>query len=316
MRVSVVVPLYNKVAYIRRALDSIASQTFSDFEVIVVDDGSTDGSAGVAEGYLDPRFRLLSQSNRGPGDARNKGLAEAKGEVIAFLDADDEWLPNYLEESLGVLDSSGTEVVSVTSGYFEYPQGTSTEKMWRRLGITEGTYETTVNTSPRRLINVLAYMSPCSTLAKTASVRKYGGFYGGEKCRYGEDAFLWLKILLREKVALNLKPLVKFHREAASLSKNLTGARPVEPFLTDPKEIESACPNELRELLAKFLAARAFKTACVLGYWGHWSEAKSLMQRFKIPGGWRLPYYAPALVCGTPLGANLGRTWRALLRSS
>ena len=316
MRVSVVVPLYNKAAYIRRALDSIASQTFTGFEVIVVDDGSTDASAGIARDFPDPRFRLIQQPNRGPGNARNRGLAEAKGELMAFLDADDEWLPNYLEESLGLLDSSSTDVVSVTSGYFEYPQDTSTEKMWRRLGMTDGPYETTVYTSPRRLITVLAYMSPCSTLVRTATVRKYGGFYEGENCRYGEDAFLWLKVLLHEKAVFNLKPLVKFHREAASLSKNLRGARPVEPFLTDPERIEAACPNELRELLAKFLAARAFKTACVLGYWGHWSEARTLMQRFKVSGSWRLPYYVPALVCITPLGANLGRAWRALLSRS
>jgi hypothetical protein len=60
------------------------------------------------------------------------------------------------------------------------------------------------------------------------------------------------------------------------------------------------------------LAARAFKTACVLGYWGDWRGARRLARRFRVSGGWRLPYFAPALVCSTPFGAALGRAWRAL----
>jgi hypothetical protein len=159
---------------------------------------------------------------------------------------------------------------------------------------------------------MLAYMSPCTTLARAEAVRRRGGFYERGRCLYAEDAHLWLKVLLNEAVAFRLAPLARFHQDASGLSKNLSGARPVEPFLEHPEEIESVCPEELRPLLARVLAARAFKTACVLGYWGHWREASALAGRFHVPGAWRLPYYAPSLVCRTPAGALLGRAWRAL----
>lgn len=310
MKVSIVIPLYNKARYVRRTLDSIAAQTFSDFEVIVVDDGSTDESAAIVAAYADERFRLVSRSNAGPGAARNTGIAEARGEFIAFLDADDEWLPGYLEESARLLDELGAEVATVSFGYIEYPSGLSREKMWRERGIRDGVHRVEANTDPSLLVSMLAYMSPCTTMARARVIRKWKGFYSEDKCLFAEDAFLWLKVLLNEAVAFQLKPLARLHSEASGLSKNLRGARPVEPFLIDPAEIEAACPPQLRELLPRVLAIRAAKTACMLGYWGHWREARSLMKRFTRAKHWRLPYYAPGLVCSTPVGGVLGKTWR------
>jgi glycosyltransferase involved in cell wall biosynthesis len=100
LKVSIIIPLYNKAPYVRRALDSIAAQSLSDFEVIVIDDGSTDDGAAIVTGYPDARYRLIRQANAGPGAARNTGIAQSRGEFIAFLDADDEWLPTYLDESV------------------------------------------------------------------------------------------------------------------------------------------------------------------------------------------------------------------------
>lgn len=309
-KVSIVIPLYNKAAYIRRALASITAQTFDDFEVIVVDDGSTDEGAVIVTDFSDARVRLIKQPNAGPGAARNAGLAQAHGQFIAFLDADDEWLPTYLEESVRQLDELGEDVAAISSGYIEHPSGLSPEKMWRKRGITEGVHRVLPNVNPWLVVSMLAYMSPCSTVARTEVIRKWGGFYDRERCVYGEDAFLWLKILLNEKVAFSLKPLATFHREASGLSKNLDGARPIEPFLLDPNEIKAACPATLQDLLSHILAIRAAKTACVFGYWGDWRSARSLMQRFTNAKNWDLPYYLPGLVCSTPLGALLGRTWR------
>ena len=312
MRVSVVIPLYNKAPHVGRALRSVSAQTFRDFEVIIVDDGSTDGGAREVEAHEDRRVRLVTQANAGPGAARNRGISEARGELLAFLDADDEWLPEFLEEGVRALDSCGPGVASVTFGYFLHPPGESTEAMWRARGLREGVLRVTPETTPEGVVQMLAYMSPCTTLARAEAIRRWGGFYERGRCLYAEDAHLWLKVLLNEAVAFRLAPLARFHQDASGLSKNLVGARPVEPFLEHPEEIEAACPVELRPLLARVLATRAFKTACVLGYWGHWREASALARRFRVPGAWRLPYYAPSLVCRTPAGALLGRAWRAL----
>jgi hypothetical protein len=96
--VSVVVPMYNKEKFSQRTLNSIQRQVLTDYEVLVVDDGSTDSSAVAVEPLLtDKRFRLIRQQNVGEGGARNRGLREAAGSIVAFLDADDEWLPDHLE---------------------------------------------------------------------------------------------------------------------------------------------------------------------------------------------------------------------------
>jgi CDP-glycerol glycerophosphotransferase len=110
-RVSVVVPIYNVEAYLRECLDSLAAQAVRDLEVVMVDDGSTDGSAAIAAGHAerDPRLRLVRQANQGLGHARNTGVQAATGEFLAFLDSDDKLPPDALELLLGALDSSGSD---------------------------------------------------------------------------------------------------------------------------------------------------------------------------------------------------------------
>lgn len=96
--VSVVIPTYNRAALLPRAITSVLNQTFPDLECIVVDDGSTDQTTQVVAGFQDPRLRLLRLPiNGGGGHARNVGIQAARGELIAFLDSDDEWLPQMLE---------------------------------------------------------------------------------------------------------------------------------------------------------------------------------------------------------------------------
>ena len=94
---SVVIPLYNKAKSIRSTIDSVLAQTLDNFELIVVNDGSTDGSADIVRTIKDPRIRFVDKANGGVSSARNRGIAEAKGEWIALLDGDDLWLPMHLE---------------------------------------------------------------------------------------------------------------------------------------------------------------------------------------------------------------------------
>ncbi|MBE0426198.1 MAG: glycosyltransferase family 2 protein [Nitrospirae bacterium] len=100
--VSVIMPLYNKQPYVKRAVDSVISQTFPDWELIVVDDGSTDGSSNEIP-HDEPRIRFHRQENAGPGAARNSGISMARGEYVTFLDADDYYYPHKLEQEMKLL---------------------------------------------------------------------------------------------------------------------------------------------------------------------------------------------------------------------
>lgn len=108
-KLSVIIPTYNRAVFLRKALESVAAQTFSDYEIIVVDDGSTDRTEDVVARFLKDfpglgeRFRYFFQQNQGKPIAVNRGLSEARGEWIAFLDSDDLWIPNKIEEQFRVL---------------------------------------------------------------------------------------------------------------------------------------------------------------------------------------------------------------------
>lgn len=97
MKISVIIPLYNKVKYIRETIESVLCQSYKDFEILVVDDGSTDGGDKIVEEIADPRIKLIRQGNAGVSAARNTGIKNAKGDWIAFLDADDFWLKDNLK---------------------------------------------------------------------------------------------------------------------------------------------------------------------------------------------------------------------------
>ena len=103
-RVSVVIPAWNAAGCLSRAIDSVLAQTWLEWEIIVVDDGSTDHSLALLAGYSG-RIQVISQANAGPSAARNRGLRAARGQYVAFLDADDHWLPEKLERQVALLDA-------------------------------------------------------------------------------------------------------------------------------------------------------------------------------------------------------------------
>jgi glycosyltransferase involved in cell wall biosynthesis len=281
MSVSVIIPLYNKAPYIQRALESVVTQTYANFEVVVVDDGSTDGGDEIVARCSDPRVKLIRQKNAGPGAARNRGLREARGEFVAFLDADDEWLPEFLAKAIAYLQRH-EEVATISLGHRDDSRGPgAVAATWNARGINDGQYRMgRGGHSAQSAVWLLAYISPCSTVARSFVVMRYGGFFDKWKCLYAEDAYLWLQILLNETVAVSREELVIFHREASDLSGNLAGPHPVEPFLQDPSDLYAACPADRHDLLAEILAIRAVSTAINQAWCGHGREARGLLKRF------------------------------------
>ena len=117
-RVSVVMPVYNVERYIAQAIDSVLAQTFSDWELLIIDDGGSDRSIDIAAEYCDPRIRIIAQRNRGLAGARNTGIAHARGEYVALLDSDDRWLPEKLGLHVIHLDAAPHVDVSYSASRF------------------------------------------------------------------------------------------------------------------------------------------------------------------------------------------------------
>jgi GT2 family glycosyltransferase len=304
-RVSVIVPLFDKERTVETSLRSAAAQTVTGLEILVVDDGSRDAGPALVQAFPDPRVRLIRQDNAGPGAARNRGVAEARGQYLAFLDADDEWMPDYLERAVEYLDADPA-LAAVTFAWLDQPGSIPSAPVFQRRGIAGGIQPVSPDLAPSRLAAMVVFMSPVSTVARAEVVRRFGGFCASG-VRYGEDAHLWIQVLLNAPVRFAMEPAAHFHRDASALSGNRRAVRPVEPFLTDPGDVRRVCPEPLRDLLERFLCLRALKTSCTLAYWGQWREGAALRRRFFHRGCWTAPLCLVSLLATTPLGALAGR---------
>jgi glycosyltransferase involved in cell wall biosynthesis len=318
-RFSVIVPLYNKRRYIRRCLGAILAQRCRDCEVIVVNDGSTDGGDQIVRAEYSGRVRLVSQANAGPGAARNHGGRLARAPWLAFLDGDDAWEPDYLAETAAWCDAH-PEAVMLTWNMRLYPSGKTLDDSWRRLRIPRRDFQLTPDTPVREVIGMLANMLPSSTVLRADVFRRFGGYYDKFRCLYSEDTHLWIKVLLNYPAGFDWRPLTLRHEDASELALNLKSVRPIEPFLLDPEDVRGACPAPMRPLLEDVLAWRALKTASVYGYFGRPAQARELVQRFtRWERDWRSPHFAAALAACTPAGGWIGTVaerWRAQKGSS
>jgi glycosyltransferase involved in cell wall biosynthesis len=251
--ISVIIPLYNKGAYIGRALDSVFAQTFQDYEVIVIDDGSTDDGPERVASYTDERLHLIRQANAGPGAARNRGIREAKGKYVAFLDADDEWLPEYLMKSYTVLEQHKECDFSVSGWYQDYSQSLGNE---RNVNIVEiyrdlfnkslgGIWEITSKMSDHTLANAIHLFHTNTVLIKTSVARKYNGFLEGYN--YGEDMYLWILLMFNHKFYYIDSPLAWYHDAVSDLGGEFW-KKPLHAFFlfSDKIYIQSENKNLVR----------------------------------------------------------------------
>ncbi|MFC8435402.1 glycosyltransferase [Streptomyces sp. NPDC057253] len=202
-----IIPLYNTEKYIGACLASVLTQTHRELEVIVVDDGSTDGGAAIAERVADERVRVERVANGGVGAARNRGLALARGEAVAFLDADDLWYPEKLAEQVGVLRDR--DVVAV-GAVFQYLSASG-----RRFGRAGQDARDAASQERMRRGGLMPF--PISSLiARTDAVRAAGGF--DESLPPVADLDLMARLALAGRVATVMRPLGAYRVHGDSMS--------------------------------------------------------------------------------------------------
>lgn len=281
-RVSVIIPTYNRVSYIRRAIDSVLSQTYRDFEVIVVDDGSSDSTKDVVAGY-GAAVRYVFQQNQGPGAARNHGIRVAAGAYLAFLDSDDAWLPNFLEKTVSALEEH-PEVDVVATGIYLGPENRQT--LAHMDGIETGVWQLSPGLSGEGIPRVLSGFCPAALLVKAEVVRKYGGFYE-HRCMLGEDVYLWIQVVLNHKVYRIREPLIWYDTTASGLGLS-SGKKhyPLEPVLTNPEPVWRHCPEVHREFLSTWLASHALKTIHIQIATGDYENARWLLEHYPRVREW------------------------------
>ncbi len=208
MRFSVIMPLYNKAPYVRKAVESVVDQTFADWELIVVDDCSTDGSAAIVEQIVDPRIRIVRlEENGGVGSARNRGVAESTAPFVCFLDADDWWKPTFLEEMAALIERHPDAGIYGT-GYYIVKNG---KKRVAPIGIDEGFTEGEINYCQVYAKTLCMPLTSISVCIPRRVFDEAGGFPVG--ITLGEDFLLWLRIALKHKTVLLNKPLSNYNQD-------------------------------------------------------------------------------------------------------
>ena len=205
---SIVIPLYNKEHNIKSTIDSVLSQSFSQFEIIVVDDGSSDNSIAVINSIEDERIRIISKKNGGVSSARNVGIYSSRYEYIAFLDADDLWDENYLLEQKKMIEDFpdavmwGINFAPVLNGMEYTHYSTALPEGFR--GIVKNYFQMTGRVSD--------LFCSSSVVIKKDILHNCGLF--DERIRYAEDLDMWYRIIARHPVAFYDKVMVFYQHDA------------------------------------------------------------------------------------------------------
>ncbi len=240
---SVIIPLYNKELEIGRTIRSVLAQTLQPLEIVVVDDGSTDRSAEIVEGFNSQIIRLIRQQNAGETAARNRAMAEARGDFFALIDADDEWRPGFLAEIAAMTEefpgcglySTAFDIVN-TDG--EHPAKTPSQR---------GVVDNFFRTSMTKYVSI-----PSASAIPRAVIAKIGGFPEG--MRLGGDQYMWTKIARQYPVCFSPKRLVRYFMAASNRSAAIY--KPEQTAFSFEDFYDAANPD-LNEYIARVALGKA-----------------------------------------------------------
>jgi glycosyltransferase involved in cell wall biosynthesis len=312
-KVSVVIPTYNRAGTVSRAIESVLAQTVTDLEVIVVDDGSSDDTGDVLGQTFGDRIRYYPQANQGASVARNKGVEEARGEWIAFLDSDDLWEREKLEWQFKALEQFAPQCSGcyTDTRFFNHPETRTMFQMAEESYLHEGTMG--VSTDALRLLvrpggaGMVVCLS--SFMARADTVRKTGGF--DPKLLYSQDSeFMFRLAMLTSFCYVNL-PLVRFDRSPAEIrhvgvqsewNKFEFWLRDSQLRLEGLWRLSEGLPKETRNVIRERLSTiHSGWTNLYLetGQYGKAREAASraaqLDMTFNVAAKWLLTWMSPRL---------------------
>lgn len=246
MKYSVVIPLYNKEHYIEKTLQSVLNQTFQDYEIIVVDDGSSDGSLAAAGQVQSDRIRLIQQENAGVSVARNTGIHNARGEFVCFLDADDEWRPEYLETIDQLTNAYPDSGFFVTA--YAVDMGNGKINLSTRLEPETGCLPSYWLT----LAKGYDFVWTSATTIRRQLLLDAGCFRPGEKI--GQDLDMWARVArINPRVAYSAKICVNYNRSAEANARTRVRIAWAGAFIKDLEE-ELENPQRTAEEIASIQA--------------------------------------------------------------
>jgi len=256
--ISVVIPLYNKEETITRALKSVLKQKLEPREIIIVNDGSTDNSLKRLGSIVDNRIRIINQENKGVSGARNAGIIAARGQYIAFLDADDEWLPDYLSTIKELINLYPSAIVYGTRYYKKYDGDSLIVSKLKGLkfdttsGIIENYFEVCNNSDP-----------PLWTSAVTVAREELNCLNGfPDDIRAGEDLLTWARLSLKGEIAYSRTPCAIYYQPQFN------------PLLQPPDNIDFV-GDELLKL--KKNARNQEEEVELLRYLGNWHKMRAAL---------------------------------------
>jgi glycosyltransferase involved in cell wall biosynthesis len=290
-------PAYNAGQYLAEAIESVLKQTYSSWELLIVDDGSTDGTAAIAKHYVeqDGRIRYLYQQNAKQGRARNNGIAHAQGSLIAFLDADDLWLPHKLQVQVEAMQVHKVELVFSESYVFK--QHYNPDESHEILLGGSGRYEGQAGVAELASHNMIPILT---VIVDKKLLLQVGGFEESATVQYGEDYHLWLKLLLHGAVFLGIKePLAAYRLSPTSVTA--TDNQNLRQMLAGIYKLSNEFPlyaNVLRLGIRKYLLrteVQALPTLADDEYFKTIENSLSLIGR---------PYFIPAFSMLRLVGAR------------
>jgi len=283
--VSVVIPAYNCARYVGEAVESVLAQTYQNWEIVVVD-SSSDGTKDVLRPFMG-RLTYLYQAPRGVAAARNAGITGASGEFVAFLDADDAWMPGFLECGIRALNRYPTAALAFSNGYRTDPHGrtlrpllpTEPEAFWGWIGKYGNLASGVVEGHWYGQLLMRNFVHTSSVTVRKACLDGTGGF--DEGLSYGDDYDLWLQLARRNKFVFVNAPLATYrlHAEGLSGSDSVRGDRWEQEHVKIRERELGHVPPELRRMLRRRIAASYWRLGWVQFHRNQLQGARPMFRR-------------------------------------